>query len=292
MSNSSALDREPLKTIPLFRGLDDAELDKLVALFVSVAADKGVTIFEAGSQAEFLYILASGEVTLDHDPETRQLTGPAVIGELGAIGKLDRLSTATAGADAALWKVAGDKLAAFFDENPRIGLRVQHNLLEIVADKVDRDQSRIDDMRQNIIRTQKAMKRVRDFLLESDDTAVSEFAHDQIEAQIKRNRRVNYRVKPPTTLAATVKMDDGRRARVLEISRTHVSFQVPEGDLPAADARTSGVLELSGPEIVFSGKVLRTRDRRVDVELDLLVDDYSATLEGYLTRLQMLDVLV
>jgi hypothetical protein len=33
-------------------------------------------------------------------------------------------------------------------------------------------------------------------------------------------------------------------------------------------------------------------DRRVTVELDLLIDEYAAVLEGYLTRAQLLDILV
>lgn len=287
----STIGLDVLRTIPLLRGLDDDQLGKLAALLEPVAVNGGV-LFEAGTKADAFYILSSGEVTLVHDPETRKLTGPAVIGELGAMGGLDRLSTATAGSGAELWKADGARLRGFFEEHPRIGLSVQNNLLSIVAEKVDRDQRRIDDMRRNIIRTQKAMKKVRDFLLESDDTAVSAFAHDQIEEQIKQNRRVNYRVIPPSALASSVKMDDGRLANVVEISRTHLSYRIDGGEVPADDERISGVLNLSGPEIAFSGKVLRTRDTRVDVELDLLLDEYSAALEGYLTRLQMLDVLV
>ena len=61
---------------------------------------------------------------------------------------------------------------------------------------------------------------------------------------------------------------------------------------PVAGQRFSGVLQLSGPEIPISGRVLRVLDGRVDLELDLLLDEYSAALESYLTRVQMLDYLV
>jgi hypothetical protein len=33
-------------------------------------------------------------------------------------------------------------------------------------------------------------------------------------------------------------------------------------------------------------------DGRVTIELDLLIDEFAAVLEGYLTRAQLLDVLV
>jgi hypothetical protein len=87
-------------------------------------------------------------------------------------------------------------------------------------------------------------------------------------------------------------MDDKREGPVLQISRTHLRFRIDKGDLPAAESRLSGVLLLSGPELPVSGRVLRTIDRMVDLELDLLIDDYAAELEGYLTRVQMIDLLV
>jgi hypothetical protein len=34
------------------------------------------------------------------------------------------------------------------------------------------------------------------------------------------------------------------------------------------------------------------KDGRMTIELDLLIDEFAAVLEGYLTRAQLLDVLV
>jgi len=42
----------------------------------------------------------------------------------------------------------------------------------------------------------------------------------------------------------------------------------------------------------MTGVVLRVVEGRVDIELDLMVDEYVNILEGYLTRVQMLDFLV
>jgi hypothetical protein len=52
------------------------------------------------------------------------------------------------------------------------------------------------------------------------------------------------------------------------------------------------VLDLAGTEIPVSGNVVRTADDRITVVLDLLIDDHVAILEGYLTRVQLLDILV
>jgi hypothetical protein len=37
--------------------------------------------------------------------------------------------------------------------------------------------------------------------------------------------------------------------------------------------------------------VLRVAGERVTIELDLLIEEFSAMLEGYLTRVQLLDIL-
>jgi hypothetical protein len=150
----------------------------------------------------------------------------------------------------------------------------------------------MQDMRANIVRTQKAMKQMRDLLLESADTEISDSLHDTIEKLIRQNRRVNYRVAPPATLVALIRFDDGVAAQVVEISRTHVSYRTTRPDPPQVGHRVSAVLSLSGPEIPITGKVLRVINGRVDIELDPMVDEYVAQLEGYLTRVQMLDFLV
>ena len=54
----------------------------------------------------------------------------------------------------------------------------------------------------------------------------------------------------------------------------------------------AGVLDLAGTELPVSGKIVRLDGRRATFELDLFIDEYAATLEGYLTRVQLLDILV
>lgn len=292
MTDKPQLTLEQLRSIPPFSDLSDAQLEAFMGLLTRIEAKPGGVLFEPGEKAQALYLLVEGEVTLHQTPdEIYQLRGPAVIGELGALTGLERNSRAVIGDKATLWQLEGQALRDFFDRDQVFGLRFQQTLLEVVADKIDRDQTRLMDMRRNLIRTQKSMKKMRDFLLESPDTAVSEPMHEMLDKLIKQNRRVNYRVEPPAALAALVRLDGHGLLPVVEISRTHVSLIEPN-ELPAQDARLSGVLNLSGPEMPFSGRVLRTVDDRIDIEFDLLIDEYVALLEGYLTRVQMLDFLV
>ncbi|MBK8480575.1 MAG: cyclic nucleotide-binding domain-containing protein [Proteobacteria bacterium] len=287
------LTTEQLHGIPLLRALSAEQLQRLVGLFRRRELTTGELLFKAGQTADAMYLLTDGELVLRQgDEETHRLRPPAIIGELGALTGLPRTSTALVGTDAVLWQIDAPALRAFVDAEPTAGLELMRVLLELTVDKISRDQTRLGDMRENIIRTQKAMKRMRDFLLESQDTVVSSPIHEIIEGLIRQNRRVNYRVAPPPTLMAQWRFDDGGEAPIVEVSRTHISYTREPGDALAPGARISAVLALSGPEIPVSGKVLRTIGRRVDVELDLLIDEYAATLEGYLTRVQMLDFLV
>jgi CRP/FNR family cyclic AMP-dependent transcriptional regulator len=290
--------REELDSIPLLRGFSDAQLDEIMALFRPVTADPTNSkassepglLFEEGDEASGFYLLTRGELVLEQEGvETHHLHPPAVIGELGGLSGIPRHCRARVIAGAELWYVDAQDLDGLFHRNQELGLRFQKNLLDVVSDKVHRDQLRLQDMRANIIHTQKAMKRMRDFLWNSKDTEVSSPLHDVIEDLIRRNRRVNYRVTPPALLAATLRLDDGTEAPVAQISRTEITVVGTSG---TEGARISGVLHLSGPEIPISGKISDVDDGRVEIQLDLLLDEYAASLEGYLTRIQLLDFLV
>jgi CRP-like cAMP-binding protein len=287
--------REDLDSIPLLRGFTGAQRDEIMALFRPVTAEsmksseRGL-LFEDGDEAEGFYLLTRGEVVLEQEGvEIHHLHPLAVIGELGGVCGVPRHCRARLISGTELWYMDAGELDALFRKDQDLGLRFQKNLLDVVSDKVHRDQLRLHDMRSNIIHTQKAMKRMRDFLWESKDTEVSSPLHDVIEDLIRRNRRVNYRVTPPAVLAATLRLDDGTEAPVAQISRTEITVVGTGGE---EGARISGVLHLSGPEIPVSGKISSVGDERIEIQLDLLLDEYSASLEGYLTRIQLLDFLV
>jgi len=292
MTDAPKVTPDELRSIPLLRGFTDEQLDKIVARLERV--DPGVEVlFEPGEQADAFYLLSQGSVTLFAPGDEEYTLHPvAVIGELGALTSRGRNTRAVVAANSVLWRLDVNRLLELFDHDKGIGLGFQLNLMHVVAEKIERDQARMQDMRDNIIRTQKAMKRMRELLLESQDTVISDSLHSTIDELIKRNRRVNYRVAPPLALPAKVRFDDGTDAPVVEISRTHVAFGVDKHTPLKDTTRVSAVLRMSGPEIPMTGKVVRAADDRVVVELDLLLEDYAAVLEGYLTRVQMLDFLV
>jgi CRP/FNR family transcriptional regulator, cyclic AMP receptor protein len=278
-----------LRTIPLFHGFADHELAGLGALFTRLEPT-GKPLFDVGEPATSFYVLTAGEVVLDRPgDDVFRLHPPALIGELGALTGLPRSTRANVAAGSTVWAVPARTMQDFLTSHQELGVRFLVNLLTAVADKVLRDQKRMGDMRANLVRTQKELKRLRELVLETVETPLSAPVHDTLDKLITTNRRVNYRVEPPTAAAAQLRLDGGT-TRVIDISRTHVSI-APPASPPAQGAWIAGVLVLAGTEIPISGRVLRLDEQRLTVELDLLIDEFAQVLEGYLTRVQLLDIL-
>lgn len=288
------LSPEHVREIPLFTEMSEAHLQDLCTLFASCDLPEGEVLFRRGDRSDTLSILTSGEITLYEGETVRlRLHPPAPIGELGSLTRLRRNTTAVATRASEIWQVSREALFDFFKERCDIAFTFYHSLLQIVADKVHRDDVRIEDMRSNIIRTQKAMKRMRERILESPETQLSEELHDTLERHIARNRKVNYRIEPCCNLPAHVRCDDGGRADILEMSRTHVLLFVPQSCDAQAGESWSAVLCLpAGVEIPFSGTIVERRERRIEVELDLLIPEYGDKLDDYLSRVQLLDFVV
>ena len=292
MTDKIGISPAELRGIPLFRGFSDEQVQRLAELFEPVGANEGDILFSQGEEAIAFYILIAGEVSLRQDErEVYLLKPPCLIGELGASTGIPRHCRAVVGPKSVLRRVEATRLHDFCSRHPDIGLDLYRVLLSSAAEKIAHDQRRTAEMREHIIVTQKTMKGLRDFILESPDSPISRRVHDALEGQIQQNRRANYRVEPPKALAASLRLDDGRVATVVEMSRTHVNFRLT-GALPEKDGELSGVLVLAGPEIPVSGRVLRIQGDRVVIVLDLLLEEFAAVLEGYLARVQMFDFLV
>jgi hypothetical protein len=212
-----------------------------------------------------------------------------LIGELGALAGLPRSTRAVAKPGATVWALDAKRLQEFLHARQDLGLQLLINLLGVVADKVHRDQRRMADMRRNLIGTQKELKRLRELVLEAAETPLSAPVHDTLDRLITHNRRVNYRVEPPAALAAHVRFDAGNGG-VVDLSRTHVTVAVPF-PAPAVGSWLTGVAHLAGSEIPISGKLVRASGDKLTIELDMMIEEFVATLEGYLTRAQLLDIL-
>jgi hypothetical protein len=79
---------------------------------------------------------------------------------------------------------------------------------------------------------------------------------------------------------------------VLEMNDGILHLAPSAAPVPAKGAHWSGVLVLPHAEVPVSGVLESSSEAGVHVKLDLLIADYAAVLQDYLTRLQMLDFVV
>lgn len=290
-----------LQALPLFQGIAGERLAELVGAFRRVQHPAGTVLFRPRDTASHFEILASGRVTIEEAPLREpssappvrfELDPPSTLGELGALTGIPRSTTATAATDVEVYSIGVSDLLGFFARHGDIGFAFSKNLLNIVSDKVRRDRRRMEEMRRNLIRTQKAMKKMRDIVLDAPESEISTPICETLETLIDSNRRANYRVMPTSSYPASVRQDDGRIVKVLEVSEGYLKLQGSAKDLTSDPTYWSGVLIIPSGEILLSGSVFREGEGGVVLKLDKPIDEYKAKLDDYTTRVQLLDFVV
>ena len=275
--------------VPLFQGMDETGLQGLGEVFETWHCGADHVVFAAGEVADQLYLLVDGHVALHEEGEKMiELQPISLLGELGAMVGLNRRVTAITLAPSVFLRASGKALRGFFEQHPTVSVQFYQNLLGMAADKIRRDERRIDDMRRNIIKTQKALKQMRDIVLDGPSTELSEPLHDAIEQVIAQNRRANYIVEPPSALPVYARMPNRDTWPVYQMSRQ--MLVLPGAAFEGADWR--GVLLLPHAEIPVSGQAENPSGGRFRIELDTLIDEYAQGLEDYLAQAQLLDILL
>jgi CRP-like cAMP-binding protein len=280
-----------LHAIPLFEGITETHLSELLLAMESITLDAGTVLFEAGTEPHHFTLLVKGEVALEQEGNVRfRLTPIAPIGELGALTGLCRNTRAVVTSNAEVLRIGVVALMKFFEAHGDVAFPFYNNLLRIVAAKMHRDATRLEEMRTNIIRTQKAMKDLRDRVLEAEETPISKAVCDTLEPLIEKNRRGHYMVTPAYALSTSVRLDDGRLFPVSAMSEGFIKvMRLPNAE---TNREVSFVLVAPTGEIPISGKIVQAAEDGALIELDMLIDEYAKKLQEHLTRVQMLDFVV
>ncbi len=283
--------QQEIRHLHLFRALSDAQTDKLLGAFAERRSKKGEVLFHEGDNPTHLRILVEGELELSEESEPKVVLRPvSPIGELGSLTGLPRNTTATALTDVKTLDIETFTLMRLFDQDKELGLNFYRGLLEVVGEKVRRDRRRMDEMRTNLIKTQKAMKAARDIVLSAEETPISKPLCDALDELIENNRRAHYRVTPVAGHTAAVRFEGGRLEAVVELSDGYMKL-APTSELKEKQD-VSAVLVLPLREIPVSGTVARASKDGVLVKLDLLIEEYQSAYLGYVTQLQLLDFVV
>lgn len=286
------LDLDALSGVPLFRGIAPADLRVLADALRPHRVPAGHVLFAADEVADDFHVLSDGIVSVvEREGEQFRLRPIAPLGELGAITGQRRYFTAVAAVECELHSLPVAELHALLGRHPTLGLALHANLLGMTVRKVRRDARRIAEMRENLITTQKAMKRMRQALLDSEDTPLHAAFFEELDSLIEQNRKGHYLTEVRDAIPTTVRADGGDAVTVIALSNEWLHLRIA-GAAPARGTEWSGVLELASGAIPVSGTVEEVDGDEVHVYLDELIEGFAVTLEDHLTRLQMLDVVL
>jgi CRP/FNR family cyclic AMP-dependent transcriptional regulator len=140
---------QQLATSPIFAGLPEADLVRLVPLAEEVVCPAGSMLFKEGEDASRLYVLLSGKVNVQVQPIA--LTQPLTVVSLSTAGQLVGWSgfmppsyyTASAVCleESRLLAFDGAAFNRVLDENPALGLVVMRRIAGVISSRLRTIQS-------------------------------------------------------------------------------------------------------------------------------------------------------
>jgi CRP-like cAMP-binding protein len=131
-----------LEGLQLFEGLSAEQLELLAPLFVPCDYYAEAQIFAQGDPAEFLYIVAVGEVVVNFKPDdgppltVSKVPPGGVVGWSAALGSRVYTSGASSSGYCQLLRVRGSDLRSLCQEHSDTGVIILNRLAEVIAQRL------------------------------------------------------------------------------------------------------------------------------------------------------------
>ena len=131
-----------IQQIPIFADLNRSQLKILVSVFELDLCSKDEIIFEQGVSANYLYIVADGEVVIHFKPddadiiEVATIKNGGVFGWSAAFGSDNYTSGATCTVKTKLLKVLGEDLKKLRIKHPETGILILERLAAVVVERM------------------------------------------------------------------------------------------------------------------------------------------------------------
>lgn len=125
-----------LRSIPLFEGLAQEDLDHLASRLVERDLQGGEMIFNQGDPGTEMYIVARGHVNIHLPGEAsrrvslKDITVGEYFGELALFDDKPRSASALATTDAQLLELSRDTLSAYLERRPRAAMAILRTMAE------------------------------------------------------------------------------------------------------------------------------------------------------------------
>jgi CRP-like cAMP-binding protein len=113
-----------LRAVPLFAGLSDEQLDRLVAATSEFDAPAGQALIERGKPGSGIFVLEQGVAVVEAPEGTRELGPGDVFGERALLGEeIERTARVRAETDVRCLAIARLEVEQLLAEDPRVADR-------------------------------------------------------------------------------------------------------------------------------------------------------------------------
>ena len=133
-----------MRDVPLFRHLNDEELEELEELLEPASFEAGETIFEEGGPEEWLYVITSGAVEVHKMvlPGRRQhlatIEAPTVVGEMGLLTEPRATASVEARTRVEAYGIDRDRFLEMLDDDSPAACKVAYEIGRTLADRMAR----------------------------------------------------------------------------------------------------------------------------------------------------------
>lgn len=142
------IDRTLVEALPIFAGMEETALDKLLANAVQRIIAKGTQVFEQGEKAKLFYLLLQGrlkvmQVTADGQQLIVRVVHPGdLFGFALAIGRTEYPGTPLAVSDSVVLAWPMNMMNSFLERNPTLAI----NTMQMIGQRLDQAHNRIREM--------------------------------------------------------------------------------------------------------------------------------------------------
>lgn len=126
----------------IFQGLTPSQSVLVKPIFQSVFEPTGNILFNQGDQADFLYLVLDGEVTIRFKPEdgpaiiVARVRAEGIVGWSSALGSPQYTSSAVCTSDCQMLRVRGQDLRDLCEKYPETGALILERLAVVIAERL------------------------------------------------------------------------------------------------------------------------------------------------------------
>jgi CRP/FNR family transcriptional regulator, cyclic AMP receptor protein len=143
------MSRQELAQLPLFQGLTTDQLEQLSPMLEPCTFEKDQVIFEQGRNADFLYILLTGEVIVRYKPydgpplTVSRIAPGGVFGWSAAMMREVYTSSAISSTLSEAYRISGQNLRALCECNPDAGSILLDRLASVITERLHKTHTQI-----------------------------------------------------------------------------------------------------------------------------------------------------